>query len=69
MTDYRTLSIVEKAKIDKEIIENIPAENCHNENSGFSWVEPDYTLEQVHNGNNCAVCWNIYYNCLCSHES
>jgi len=69
MTDYRKLSTVEKAKVDKKIIEEIEEEHCINEHNGFEWDEPQSTLEEVHAGRYCAECWMIYYNCLCSHEN
>ncbi len=67
MTDYRELSEFEKAKVDKLIFENIQPKKHTNECNGFTWVEPQWTLSNVHRGDYCADCWMIYYNCLCSH--
>lgn len=69
MTDYRKLSDFEKAKIDKKIADEIEPKHHVNEYNGFEYDEPDHTLESVHNGDYCADCWMIWYNCLCSHEN
>ncbi len=69
MTDYRTLSEVEKLKVDEEIINAIPQERKINKHNGFEWNEPDETLMRVHEGFICAICWRSHYTCLCSHEN
>ena len=69
MTDYRKLSEFHKARIDKLVKEEIEPGEHENPSNGFKWVEPDWTLRNIHTGNYCAECWMIYYNCLCSHES
>ena len=68
MKDYRKLSDWEKNKVDKLVIDEIEPKHHINKHSGFEWDEPDYTLNQIHEGNYCAECWHIYYNCLCSHD-
>jgi hypothetical protein len=67
MTDYRTLSEFEQKKVEAEVIKGIEPGPRKNEANGFEWVEPDFTLNDIRNGYSCAVCWNVYYNCLCSH--
>ena len=67
MKDYRELSDFEKAKVLKQISEEIEPGPRKNEYSGFEWIEPDYTINRIKSGDYCAECYNIYYNCLCSH--
>jgi len=69
MVDYRTLTKFQKKLVDKEIRETVEPGKHTNPNNGFKWVEPDYTLAQVHSGHYCAECLMVYYNCLCSHTS
>lgn len=69
MTDYKKLSDWEKAKIDKEIIDNVKPGHFINKYNKFEWDEPEYTLKAVHNGFYCAICLRSYYTCLCSHEN
>jgi len=68
MKDYRELSDWGKAKVDKAIIDEIEPKHHINKSNGFEWDEPEYTRNEIHNGNYCAECWMIYYNCLCGHE-
>ena len=68
MTDYRTLSPAEKKRVDQMILDTVPYALHVNKANGFRWVEPEYTLKQVHSGRYCAECLNVYYNCLCSHS-
>lgn len=68
-TDYRTLNIQEKIRVDAEIINEMEKKHYVNKHNGFEYDEPDYTLKTVHEGNTCAKCWRIHYNCLCSHDS
>ena len=67
MTDYRKLSKFQQKKVDKQIKKDVEPGPRVNEYNGFKWIEPDYTLDQVHIGNYCCDCLMIYYNCLCSH--
>ena len=69
MIDYRELSKWKQDKVDKSVVEEIEPGHRINKSNGFEWDEPDHTLNQIHAGNYCAVCWNVYYNCLCSHSS
>jgi len=69
MTDYRELSQFEKDRIDKKILETVEPGHCRNEFNGFEWDEPEYTLNSVHEGDTCAECLMVYYNCLCSHDN
>jgi hypothetical protein len=68
MTDYRDLSEWEKQKVDKMIVETVEPGHRINKHNGFEWDEPEYTLQGVHSGYNCAICLMSYYTCLCSHE-
>lgn len=69
MTDYRTLSEEEKKDVDRIIIDSVDYGLHTNKNNGFTWMEPDYTFQQVHGGNYCAICLAASHNCLCSHEN
>ena len=69
MTDYRELSEWKQKKVDEAIINEIEPKHHINEYNGYEWDEPQGTLDDVHNGQACAICWNVYYNCLCSHDS
>jgi hypothetical protein len=66
MKDYRTLSDWEQAKIDKAISEEI--EPKHYSRNGVEWDEPENLMAQIHLGDYCAECWNVFYNCVCGHE-
>ena len=68
MTDYRDLSDFDKNRIDDEIKRVIEPKD-HVTKNGLKLTEPDYTLNRVHNGDICADCLMIYYNCLCGHGS
>lgn len=68
MIDYRELSEFQKRRVDKMIRETVEPGLHVNENNGFRWREPEYTLKQVHIGRWCAECLMPYYNCLCGHE-
>ena len=68
MTNYKDLSEWQQQKVIKDIIKCVEPEPKENKHNGFKWVEPDYTINEVKSGNYCATCWNIYYNCLCSHD-
>jgi hypothetical protein len=68
MTDYRELSNFEKNKVDNKIKESIEPKHHINKNNGFEWDEPSYTLSRVHEGDSCAECYCVWYNCLCSHD-
>lgn len=62
------MSDFDRARIDREVRQNIGREEKINHANGFSWQEPEWTLNQIHQGDYCAECWQIYYNCTCSHE-
>jgi len=68
MTDYRELSEWKKKKVDEMIVAEIEPGEHINKHNNFKWTEPDSTLREVHNGEKCAECLMIYYNCLCSHN-
>jgi hypothetical protein len=54
MTDYRELTPAEQAKIDTELkAEKVRA----------------IDIAYIHNGDMCAICGMIFYNCLCSHDN
>ena len=68
MTDYRSMTDFHRARVDREVKENIAPEDRINDANGFTWHEPEWTLDHIHKGDYCAECWQIYYNCTCSHE-
>ncbi len=68
MTDYRTLSDWEKAKVDKKIAEEVEPGHHINKHNGFEWDEPQYTINSIHSGTHCAICFNSHYTCVCSHN-
>lgn len=67
MTDYRTLSDWEKAKVDQMILEEVEPGLFTNPHNRFKWSEPELTMSEVHGGERCATCLMLYYNCVCSH--
>ena len=69
MKDYRKLSDWEKAKVDKAIIEEIEPKHHINKRNNLEYDEPAYTTNQIHNGNYCAECYMVHYNCLCINHS
>jgi len=69
MTDYRTLSNWDKARVDKEVKNNIEPKHHTNKHNGFEWNKPESTLQNIHAGYMCAVCWMDSHNCLCNHDS
>ena len=68
MTDYRELSDFEKAKVDKQVNEEIEPKHHKNTSNDFEYDEPSYTLSRIHAGDYCAECWSSFYNCVCSHD-
>lgn len=68
MTDYRTLTIEQQAEVEQRVIKEIKHGIHENTSNGYKWIEPGHTLAKIRSGQCCAECWNVYYNCLCSHE-
>jgi len=69
MTFYSKLSEEEKARVDREINAEVPYGERENTNNGFKWMEPQFTLSNVHSDDWCAECWRSAHTCLCSHDS
>lgn len=65
MTDYRKLSKFHQNRVMNKILDEIEPGSRKNENNGFEWTEPTFTINMVAAGYYCAECFSIYYNCTC----
>lgn len=70
MIDYRVLSKSEKSKVDKSIIDELEGKSTQFKVNGtFTTMKlRDWYSYNIHEGNYCAECFCVYYNCLCSHD-
>ena len=68
MKSYTKLSDWDRKQVD----ENLERELDPDKTFMFQeqkYNNKEYITDQVHQGHYCAECWNVYYNCVCSHEN